>query len=170
MHEAVRQDVELILGHGEDEVVAVVAAEGEGAVVLAEEGCALLAAGLLGDVDVAVAHGLHLAVGDEGVHFREFGGGEVEDVLVVVDGSEGHHAVEGCGSFDLDFSTMGFHFKLNCERSVGRVATRNLARLPPPQLWLIKRFFRSVFFSQSEQKERKEMLTQPSSQSDWKRL
>ena len=36
--EAVGEDVEMGFGDGEDEVVAVVAAEGEGAVVLAEEG------------------------------------------------------------------------------------------------------------------------------------
>ncbi len=39
VHETVWQQVELILGEGEYEVVAVVAAEGEGAVVLAEDGC-----------------------------------------------------------------------------------------------------------------------------------
>ena len=38
VHEAVWQQVELILGDGEYEVVAVVAAEGQRAVVLAEEG------------------------------------------------------------------------------------------------------------------------------------
>ena len=96
--------------HGEDEVVAAVASEGEGAVVLAEEGCVVDAAWLLGDVDVAVVHGLDLAVGDEGFHFREVGAVEVEDVQVVVDGAESHHAVEGGGSFDVHFFYGLFHF------------------------------------------------------------
>ena len=108
---------EVVLGEREDEVVAVVAAEGEGGVVLAEEGFAAHALGLLGDVDVAVAHGLHLAVGDEGVHLGVASVDEVEDVLPVVDDAEGHHAVEGCDLFHLDLFLVVFHC---CEGFVRR--------------------------------------------------
>ena len=107
--ELAREGFDLILGHREDEVVAAVLSQREGAVVFAEERCVAHTLGLLGDVDVAVAHGLDLAVGDEGFHFREVGAAEVEDVLVVVDGSEGHHAVEGCGSLNLVFFVVTFH-------------------------------------------------------------
>ena len=68
------------------------------------------ALGFFGDVDIAVAHGLDLAVGDEWFHFREVDVDEVEDVEVVVDEAEGHHAVEGGGSFDFDVSFICFHF------------------------------------------------------------
>ena len=108
---------EVLLGKREDEVVAVVASEGEGGVVLAEEGLAAHALGLFGDVDVAVAHGLDLAVGDEGVHLGVAGVDEVEDVLPVVDDAEGHHAVERCDLFHLDLFLVVFHC---CEGFVRR--------------------------------------------------
>ena len=109
VEELAREGVDLILGHREDEVVAAVLSQREGAVVFAEEGCVAHTLGFLGDVDVAVAHGLDLAVGDEGFHFREVGAAEVEDVQVVVYEAEGHHAVEGCGSLNLVFFVVTFH-------------------------------------------------------------
>ena len=55
MDEAVGQLLHFGFGQDEAEVVAVVAAEGQRAVVLAEEGLALFAAWALGDVDVVGA-------------------------------------------------------------------------------------------------------------------
>ena len=95
--------------HCKDEVVAAVLSQREGAVVFAEERCVAHTLGLLGDVDVAVAHGLDLTVGDEGFHFREVGATEVEDMEVVVYEAEGHHAVEGGGSLNLVFFVVTFH-------------------------------------------------------------
>ena len=126
MHEAVGQQVELILGEGEHEIVAAVAAEGEGAVVLAEERSAFLASRTLGDVDVAVAHGLHLAVGREGHNFRTLGAHKVEEVLSLVRLADGHHAIQHRGSLNLVLFVVSFHFLL----SVVRRSVESLAIYP----------------------------------------
>ena len=54
--EGIGEAVGLGFGQYEAEVVLAVAAEGEGAVVLAEDGCVVFLLGAFGDVDVAVAH------------------------------------------------------------------------------------------------------------------
>ena len=47
-----------------------------------------------GDVDIAVVHQLHLAVGVEGLHLRIVVGGEIQQMLTVVVLAEGHCAVQ----------------------------------------------------------------------------
>ena len=74
------ENVGLGFGQDEAEVVLAVAAEGECAVVLAEDGCVVFLLGAFGDVDVAVAHALDAAVGEEGFHFDVLGAHEVEGV------------------------------------------------------------------------------------------
>ena len=110
--EGVGEDVGLCFREGEHEVVAPVPAQRQRAVVLAEECLAAHSFGLLRDVDVAVAHALHLAVGQEGFHLDALGAHEVEGVESVVGSAEGHEAVDHCRH--LGFGFVCFHFVLSC--------------------------------------------------------
>ena len=103
MDEPVGQFLHLPFLYRKDEVVLVVMSQRERAVVLAEEGFVADALGLLRDVHVAVAHGLDLAVGQEGFHLGAFGAHEVEDTESVVCLAEGHHAVDHCRDLAVGF-------------------------------------------------------------------
>ena len=145
--EAVGQLLHLGFGQDEAEVVLAVATEGEGAVVLAEDGCVVFLLGAFGDVDVAVAHALDAAVGEEGFHLDALGAHEVEGVESVVGRAEGHQAVDHCRH--LGFGFVCFHCQVELREKCQKGGHPMLARLRPPQLWLIL-FFLGQSFSQSD--------------------
>ena len=107
-HEELREFVDFVFCQGEDEVVLAVSAKCQRAVVLAEQRCVVDAPGSLGDVDVAVAHRLHLAGGHEGLHLHRLGGFEIEDVQSALSLAEGHHAVDIGDSLVLELNVY-FH-------------------------------------------------------------
>ena len=92
MDEPVGQFLHLPFLYRKDEVVLVVMSQRERAVVLTEEGLVADALGLLRDVDIAVAHALHLAVGQEGFHLDALGAYEIEDFKSVVGHAQAHLA------------------------------------------------------------------------------
>ena len=92
--EAVRQLLHLTLLHCEHEIVSPVVPQRERAVVLAEDGAVAHTLGLLRDVDVAVAHRLHLAGGHKGCHLHILRGREIQELFSVIGFAEGHHAVQ----------------------------------------------------------------------------